>query len=86
MKQGTTFNTLTWPGRASAHWRVCGLTAQGEVADYFGSLPIQTFGLVLTLLQAGKIKQVLFFPAHFRFSKLKLNAYLNDLTGRYTEK
>ena len=35
---------------------VGGLTARGKEAAYIGSLPHQSFGLVLTMLQAGKIK------------------------------
>jgi hypothetical protein len=38
---------------------VGGLTARGKGATYIGSLPHQSFGLVLTMLQSGKIKHVI---------------------------
>jgi hypothetical protein len=37
---------------------VGGLTARGKLADYIGSLPLQSFGLVLTMLQAGNKDQI----------------------------
>jgi|WetSurMetagenome_2_1015567.scaffolds.fasta_scaffold41366_5 hypothetical protein len=36
------------------------LAARGKEAAYIGSLPHQSFGPVLTMLQAGKIKYVIF--------------------------
>lgn len=39
---------------------VGGLTARGKEATYIGPLPHQSFALVLTMLQVGKIKYVIF--------------------------
>jgi hypothetical protein len=50
---------------------VGGLTARGKEATYIGSLPHQSFGLVLKMLKAGKIKYVVLNGNALRYVMLR---------------
>ena len=56
-----------------------GLTARGKEATYIGSLPHQSFGLVLTMLQAGKIKYVILNGNALRYGHASIKGL--TLTG-----
>jgi hypothetical protein len=60
---------------------VGGLTARGKEAAYIGSLPHQSFGLVLTMLQAGKIKYVIFNGNALRYGNASIKGI--TLTGEF---
>jgi hypothetical protein len=60
---------------------VGGLTARGKDASYMGSLPHQSFGLVLTMLQAGKIKYVIFNGNALRYGHASIKEL--TLTGEF---
>jgi hypothetical protein len=60
---------------------VGGLTARGKEATYIGSLPHQSFGLVLTMLQAGKIRYVIFNGNALRYGSTPIRGI--TLTGEF---
>jgi hypothetical protein len=58
-----------------------GLTARGKEASYIGSSPHQSFGLVLTMLQAGKINYVIFNGNALRYGSAAIRGI--TLTGEF---
>jgi hypothetical protein len=58
---------------------VGGLTARGKPADYYGSLPLQAFGPVLIMLQAGKINYIVFNGNALRYGHARIKGI--TLTG-----
>jgi hypothetical protein len=57
------------------------LTARGRLGDYFGSLPFQTFVLTVTMLQAGKIKYIIFNGNALRYGSASIKGI--TLTGEF---
>jgi hypothetical protein len=60
---------------------VGGLTVRGKDATYIGSLPHKSFAIVLTMLQAGKIKYVIFNGTTLRYGSASIKGL--TLTGEF---
>ena len=69
-------NSLKWEPKG-----VGGLKARGKRSDFIGSLPFQIFGPVLTTLQSGKIKYVIFNGNALRYGSASIKGI--TLTGEY---
>jgi len=51
-----------------------GLTSRGNDSEYIGSLPFQAFGQILTILQAGKFKFLIFHGKALRYGKASIES------------
>jgi hypothetical protein len=60
---------------------VGGLTSRGEKSDFIGSLPLQVVGHILTTLQAGKTRYVIFSAETMRYGRASVKGLY--ITGEY---